>query len=198
MGQLAGQRFTGSACLPACLPHHMPLPACPPHPYTCPPPSTRTQVRVCILMQLYTGLDNSTCLERMPHGVPVFTQPDRKLGLLDVAQGLRDHFEGTPHDGKWSWCFGGAAAMHRKHASGNSVAGSCPFIPEWSLVPSSPATPCFTSPPTLHYPPLPFLQPIQTRIRKSPGAPSLCFEPPSATSPAPGKACPTASASFST
>lgn len=65
------------------------------------PPETRLplrQVRVCVLTQRYTGMDNATCLELMPSELPAFQTPAAPLGLADVAEGLRDYFKGSEHD----------------------------------------------------------------------------------------------------
>lgn len=53
---------------------------------------------MCVLTEMYTGLDNATCLEQMPSELPVFQTADRKLGLADVKAGLRNYFDGTEHD----------------------------------------------------------------------------------------------------
>ncbi|KAL4437330.1 hypothetical protein ABPG75_004469 [Micractinium tetrahymenae] len=54
--------------------------------------------RVCALTKKYAGMGFDSCMAAMPTDLPVFQQPAQPLGLLDVMQGLRDHFEGTAHD----------------------------------------------------------------------------------------------------
>lgn len=44
------------------------------------------------------GTAFDSCMAAMPTDLGPFQQPATPLGLLDVMQGLRDHFEGTPHD----------------------------------------------------------------------------------------------------
>lgn len=44
------------------------------------------------------GIGFDACMAAMPTDLPVFQQPAQPIGLLDVMQGLRDHFEGTTHD----------------------------------------------------------------------------------------------------
>ncbi len=50
--------------------------------------------RVRELLKLYSGIE----YDRMDGLYPVFVQPDRKLTVQDVAQGLRNRYQGTPHD----------------------------------------------------------------------------------------------------
>ncbi|KAI7838073.1 hypothetical protein COHA_008156 [Chlorella ohadii] len=55
-------------------------------------------IRVCILTQLYTGMDNATCMGLMPSSLPVFQPPSRPLSLTDVKEGLRNYYQGSAHD----------------------------------------------------------------------------------------------------
>lgn len=55
-------------------------------------------IRVCILTQLYTGMDNATCMGLMPSNLPVFQTPARPLSLADVKEGMRNYFQGSEHD----------------------------------------------------------------------------------------------------
>jgi len=50
--------------------------------------------RVRELLGLFSGID----YDRMDGLYPVFVQPDRKLTVQDVAAGLRNRYQGTPHD----------------------------------------------------------------------------------------------------
>jgi dipeptidase len=50
--------------------------------------------RVRELLKLFSGIEYT-----QEDGLyPVFVQPERKLTVQDVAQGLRNHYQGTPHD----------------------------------------------------------------------------------------------------
>lgn len=48
--------------------------------------------------QLYTGMDNATCMGLMPSNLPVFQDPARPLSLADVKEGMRNYFQGSEHD----------------------------------------------------------------------------------------------------
>ncbi len=50
--------------------------------------------RVRELLKLYSGIEYA----REDGLYPVFVQPDRKLTVQDVAEGLRNRYQGTPHD----------------------------------------------------------------------------------------------------
>jgi dipeptidase len=50
--------------------------------------------RVRELLKLFSGVE----YDRMDGLYPVFVQPDRKLTVQDVAAGLRNRYQGTPHD----------------------------------------------------------------------------------------------------
>lgn len=43
-------------------------------------------------------MDNQTCMEFMPSQLPVFQTANRKLGLVDVKEGLRNYYQPGPHD----------------------------------------------------------------------------------------------------
>jgi dipeptidase len=55
-------------------------------------------IRVCMLTQLFTGMDNATCMGLMPSNLPVFNTPSRPLSLTDIKQGMRNYFQGSEHD----------------------------------------------------------------------------------------------------
>ena len=50
--------------------------------------------RVRELLRLFSGIE----YDRVDGLYPVFVQPDRKLTVQDVAAGLRNRYQGTPHD----------------------------------------------------------------------------------------------------
>lgn len=54
--------------------------------------------RACALVQRYAGMDIPSCMAALPAQLPTFMPPKQPIGLLDVMEGLRDHFQGTTHD----------------------------------------------------------------------------------------------------
>ena len=61
--------------------------------------------------------------KNLKHRMPLFVKPARKLGVKDVADAMRDHFEGTPLDMTQDIGAGGNALPYRWRPMGFKVGG---------------------------------------------------------------------------
>lgn len=61
--------------------------------------------------------------KNLKHRMPLFVKPARKLGVKDVADAMRDHFEGTPMDMTQDIGAGGNALPYRWRPMGFKVGG---------------------------------------------------------------------------
>lgn len=61
--------------------------------------------------------------KNLKHRMPLFVKPERKLGVKDVADAMRDHFEGTPLDMTQDIGAGGNALPYRWRPMGFKVGG---------------------------------------------------------------------------